>query len=565
MGSCLSKKSPCSPPPPLPLALANKNQETKAKTLGLVEKKKVEGHIVRREIFVIKHRISHEDGNDNFKKAAESAAPLRRTSSCTKEEVDAILVQCGRLSKSSSQKNALSFSDSGDNTNCNPNTNRKSFNYERSCDFDNENSRGGSRRASRSPVRRSESPISANLDSTNDNGIGVRPGRMVSVPAMVDKNADLISTATIQRIQVKRNVGVASPRARSRSQSPRKVNSKASNDNMNFQQQPLFLSRSNSRKKEVSPFRRNPSTEIVVTEPMPPRLNAVNINNGEVVLRGTEEKLGISKETLDYGFANVYGKVKEQQQLAQEERALRTVSVNAAVDVVASGFKTLLPEGIRRSRSPRLSQDLDINLRVQSNPTQSYTELLLEDIQNFHQKSRNPSFSLPPCVTKACSIVEAVADFNSSTSSNLSSAFSEDRRINFTVERFNKNTTASLGSNSQGKNRSEPYVESEVAVSDDLMEPPRTQKYATFGRGTDGGYMEELESSESSSFVGYQRRRFSPSFREPNSAASTDSWAPPKSYSRLYMNPLAFQKCTVSDHVPDIDEGKSRVTAKEGF
>lgn len=562
MGSCLSKKNPCCSPP---LALANKNQENEPKTLGLVEKKKVEGHIVRREIFVIKHKISHEEEKDNFKKPAanisnsngESTAPLRRASSCTREEVDAILIQCGRLSRSSSRKNALSFSDSGDNTNCNPNTSRKLSNSKKSCDFDNENSRGGSRRVSRSPVRRSESPITANLASTDANGVNVRPGNMVSVPAtvsslMVDKNAELISTATIQRIQVKRNVGAASPRARSRSRSPAKLNSKASNENMNFQQQPLNLSRSNSRKKEDSPFKRNPSSEIVVTEPMPQKL------------KGTEEKLGISKATLDYGVTNVYGKVKEQQQQAQDAKALRTVSGNAAVDVVASGFGTLVPGGIRRSRSPRLSRDLDINIRVQSNPTQSYTELLLEDIQNFHQKSRNPSFSLPPCVTKACSIVEAVADFNSSTS-NISSAFSEDRRSKPTVERFNKSTGASLGTNPQGKHRLEikdPYVESEVALSDDVMETSRIQKYATFGRGTDGGYMAELESSESNSFVGYQRCRFSPSSREPNSAHSTDSWAP-KSYSRLYMNPLAFQKCTVSDHVPDMDEGKSRVTANK--
>lgn len=293
------------------------------------------------------------------------------------------------------------------------------------------------------------------------------------------------------------------------------------------------------------------------------KLNAENMNNGKVVLQGTEEKLGISKAAPDYGLTNVYGKVKEQQQLAQEAKALRTFARDAAVDVAAVGFESLVPQGMRRSSSSRLSQDLDFNLRVQSNPTLSYTELLLEDIQNFHQKSRNPSFSLPPCVTKAYSIVEAVGDFNSSTSSNLSSAFSEDIRSRTTDERLNKNSSASLGTNPQGKNGLEikvPYVESEVALSEDLMEPPRRQKYATFGRGTDEGPMEELESSESNSVVGYQQHKLSPSLREPNSA---DSWAPPKSYSRLYMNPLAFQKCTVSNYVPDMDEGKSRATANE--
>ncbi|KAH0717078.1 hypothetical protein KY285_013109 [Solanum tuberosum] len=528
MGSCLSKKSTCSSSPPL--ALVNQNQET------LVEKKKVDGQIVRREIFVIKHRISHEEGS------TESCAPSRRTSSCTKDEVDTILIQCGRLSRSSSPNRGLPGEASH-------NTNSRSRKYsisKKSWDFDYENRSDGSRRVSRSPVRRSESPIKApscaNLASSDANGISVRPGKMVSVPAtvsslMMDKNADLISTATIQRIQVKRNVGSASPRARSRSGSPAKVNLKASTENMNFQQQ----SRSNSRKKEDSPFRRNPSSET--DTPVPFYIQKLNAENGKVVLQGTEENLGISKAAPDYGLTNVYAKFKKQQ-LAQEAKALRTVSGNAAVDMVASGFETLVPEVIRRSRSP------SINHRVQSNPTQSYTELLLEDIQNFHQKSRNPSFSLPS---------GAVPDFNSTTSSNLSSAFSEDRRSNRTIEHFNKNTSACLATNPQSKNRlgiKNPYAESEVAFSDDSMEPSRIQKYATFGRGTDGGSMEELESSESNSFVGYQQCRFSSSSQEPNSADSTDSWTP-KSYSRLYMNPLAFQKCTVSDHVPDMDEGKS--------
>ncbi|CAE5958308.1 unnamed protein product [Arabidopsis arenosa] len=40
--------------------------------------------------------------------------------------------------------------------------------------------------------------------------------------------------------------------------------------------------------------------------------------------------------------------------------------------------------------------------------------LLLEDIQNFHQKSVNVS-ALSSSMSKACSIVEAVADLNSTT------------------------------------------------------------------------------------------------------------------------------------------------------
>ncbi|OIT06587.1 PREDICTED: uncharacterized protein At1g65710-like [Nicotiana attenuata] len=566
MGSCLSKKcsSTCTP-----VAISSTNQETKPNTLQ-VEKKKVEGQIVRKEIFVIKHRISHEgsicskgskdnannSNGESSKKNATIIVPARvrsRSSSCTKEEVDAILVQCGRLSRSSSINKGLSL-ESCDNTK-NHNRSRRYSISKKSYDFDNENTSGGSRRVSRSPGRRSESPITAN------------------------NCAELVSTASIQRIQVKRNVGAASPRARSRS--PARVSAKVSNENMNFLHQPLSLSRNNSRKREDSPFSRNPLSEIgsttVVTEHMPfhalkpvnnnfhpQKLNAEHVSYGKVVQQETEKILGISKATLDYGLTNVNGKVKEQQQLAQEAKALRTVTANAAVDVVGLGFESLVPQGMRRSRSSRLSRDLDISLGDQSKPTQSYTELLLEDIQNFHQKSSKPAFSLPPCVTKACSIVEAVADLNSSTSSSLSSAFSDDRRRNPKVEQLNKNTDTSLGTTPQGKKRlqiKEPYVESEVAPSDDLIKSPIIQKYVTFGRGTDGGYFEEPESSGSNSSVGGQRCWFSPSSRGPNSADSTDSWSPSKSYSRLHVNPLAFQTHSVSECGRDMDEDKRRMTA----
>jgi len=70
------------------------------------------------------------------------------------------------------------------------------------------------------------------------------------------------------------------------------------------------------------------------------------------------------------------------------------------------------------SRSRRASRDFD------NQNSGSYTTQLLEDIQSYHQQSTSvavpatPSFSLPACVAKACSIVEAVADLNSSSSEN---------------------------------------------------------------------------------------------------------------------------------------------------
>lgn len=146
-----------------------------------------------------------------------------------------------------------------------------------------------------------------------------------------------------------------------------------------------------------------------------------------------------------------------------------------------------------------------------SNPNStSYTALLLEDIHNFHQKNTPPppaAFSLPPCVTKACSILEAVADLNSSTGSNLSST------------ELRRNPSEQLR-----KVKQEPIVESEiVGGGDDLMQPS-FHKYVTVRRGAGDGDLEEEESSGSNSFVGSGQQWASSSCWEPNSAESTDRW-----------------------------------------
>lgn len=651
MGSCLSKKNTSSSSKSSStLAVSNINQEITKVSIQVENKKEVEGESVKKEIFVIKHRKSHEvdrkseeekgvvkKGNEAVESAKNGitnnnvglglgkengivvSAPVR-TSSCTKEEVDAILIQCGRLSRSSST-GKTGLLGSGGSTD-NPQRSRKYSGSKRSFDFENENgneglqenvvdyeddrvvgdgirrhrqrqrqprtpnsssqgrrrtpsrerdqaqqqqrsgssrergSSGGGRRVSRSPGRRSESPITTtsnggNVASVNANGNnGGRPGKMVSVPATVssmvmDKSIDAggtdnISAAAVKRIQVKRSAGsdgprtAASPRARSPARLNAKVLSERDNNahsNQN-QQQPMSLSRSNSRKHEQSPYRRNPLSEIdnnVVLEQMP-----------APGLKGSSQKL--NAETVSHG------KVKEQQQQ------------NVAMNVIVSGPESHKPQ---RSRSLRLSRDLDINPEALSNPPQSYTALLLEDIQNFHQKTNTatPAFLLPPCVTKACSIVDAVADLNSSTSSNLPSAFSDDRRRNPTAEQFSQNDNASFGTDPLGKKKlgiKDPFMESEVAVSNDLMEPS-IQKYVTFRRGTD---MEEQESSGSNSVVG-QQNWLSPSSWEPNSADSTDGWPSSKSYSRDdNRTPLGFQRHAISEIGHDMEEGKRRVNVK---
>ncbi|KAF6144091.1 hypothetical protein GIB67_007552 [Kingdonia uniflora] len=96
------------------------------------------------------------------------------------------------------------------------------------------------------------------------------------------------------------------------------------------------------------------------------------------------------------------------------------------------GVETVKPQTITRSRSSRMSRDLDTNNvfnpdNLLNPPPTSYTSLLLEDIQNFLQQNTT-TFTLPRCVTKACSILDTVADLNSYNGSNLSQ-FSSERGI----------------------------------------------------------------------------------------------------------------------------------------
>ncbi|KAL0423611.1 UNVERIFIED_CONTAM: hypothetical protein Sradi_0895900 [Sesamum radiatum] len=450
-------------------------------------------------------------------------------------------------------------------------------------------SSGGGRRVSRSPGRRSESPITTTCSGANSNpssaaaNANSRPGKMVSVPATVtslamDKSANCGGSsggggegngvAGVKRIQVKRNVGGdgavgtrtgASPRARS----PARARASNENQNVNMsqnQQQPISLSRSNSRKAESSPYRRNPLGEIdnnVISQ---------KPNSENKTVQGTENRINSSSN-----LANVNCKNQEQQMMGEEMKALYGgIAGHVALNVISSGPENPKPHAVARSRSSRLSRDLDINPETPSNPnTSSYTALLLEDIQNFHQKSNPPAFSLPPCVTKACSILEAVADLNSSTSSNLSSVFSEDRRKNPVTEQMNKSNEnkSSSGVNLVGKTKPEikdPILESEIMATDDLMEPS-FHKYVTVRRGTSGGDdLEEEESSGSNSFVGSQQQWVSSSCWEPNSAESTDRWTSSSSRSASRQNdvsPVGFQRHAISEPGRGFDEGGKRMSA----
>ncbi|CBI24021.3 unnamed protein product, partial [Vitis vinifera] len=558
MGSCLSKKkgSDSSPSGAAASALVAP-QDGKGSVSETFEKEKVVvvetetvavEESVKKEIFVIKHRKSHdvdkrveqkggdgvgcvsatssgseavemENNNGGHNGVVMSAAPVR-TSSCTKEEVDAILIQCGRLSRSSSGKagpgvstpskkysgskrsydfdqNDCDFAVDGDRKKGNPN---RQHQQQRSGSRDRGSSSGGGsgRRVSRSPGRRSDNPPTTSAEAAEKASShanagcsnATRPGKMVSVPAtVIDKGNNGSSGVAAS--------GSKTPRSRS------PANARVvSNDSQN---QHPSLSRNSSRKAEQSPYRRNPLSEIdpninnrglkarEIEPDCQQKPNMKDMNNGKVVVHGTNNR------------SSSRGKVFQVVEEAGEPKGLqpRTNSIETTI-VVASGAESLKPQALTRTRSSRRSRDLDLNPETLLNPTPSYTTLLLEDIQNFHQKNTTtPSISLPACVSKAHSILEA----NSM----------DDK-------------------NPAGKKRLE------------AKDPFR----GTIGGG---GEMEEQESSGSNSFVGVSQLHS----WEPNSADSTDCWTSRSNTREEYPSPVCFQRHALSEPGRESEETQKRM------
>ncbi|XP_057961469.1 uncharacterized protein At1g65710-like isoform X2 [Malania oleifera] len=760
MGSCFSKKrsAPSSSQAAATVTISGssrsllkpnnethveKEQEEKKKQVAEPEMgKKKEEERVKKEIFVIKHRKSHDGtvdrrppdgvscagnspvgtkceaaemgtnnspgfGNDAVIKgvgvgerggevdlAAPPAVAAMRTSSCSKEELDAILIQCGRLSRCSSGKASASDAASG--------SGRKYSGSKRSYDFDNDDGkrngdsgtannaygddeddekteklnyrrqrdgrrsrassherrrtpsrereqqqrsgsrdRGGSgsgRRVSRSPGRRSENPQTTTTTTTTNSAaaaagsadkssaqancgitIGTRPGKMVAVPASVTSLAmdksnnnggiENANTAPVRRVLVRRNCGEAGVGSRT-SASPRSQSPANPNGNANCHQQPS-LSRGSSRKAEQSPYRRNPLSEIdtnsLAIQQQPPFSNknvantttikvqnsnkttdvdgegyqpkelpsnvrplktSVEVSNNNVQVSNRSNKSNAPENNV----ATVNGGAEEQlHQIAEgpfEPKGMNPKKSLVEVTTVAAGDEILDPRTLTRSRSSRRSRDLDFNPDSLMNPITSYNKRLLEDIQNFHQKNTSgPSFSLPPCVTKACSILEAVADLKSCTA-NLSSGFSTDKRSPTAADSSNrKENNFSLSVNAGAKKRIEakdPFMESEIVVNDDLMEPS-FHKYVTVRRGTIGGEdMEEQESSGSNSFVGSGQQHWGSSTWEPSSADSSDCWTSRSNNMKgEEPSPPGFQRQDLLASGCDGDEGRGRLSRKK--
>ncbi|KAK3158555.1 hypothetical protein QOZ80_2AG0138670 [Eleusine coracana subsp. coracana] len=358
-----------------------------------------------------------------------------RTSSCTREEVDAILIQCGRLSRSSSGTGRTPSRETGSHHR------RRRSGSKRSYDFDQEQKAGdeegdwesgrpasrpsphrgspqrkrsgsrerssgggsGSRRASRSPGRRGAEGggvSSSAAAAGGERGRQQQPGKMVSVPAREKTPAAAAS-----------GIRCASPR----SSSPARMTA-AAVANENACGVPA-LSRSSSRKAEQSPYRRNPMAEIdentLRNNNAKPHQKKFTDNTVAAAHQKATERVKEPTVTASARSGNKKRETAEDATAADARPLSAKTNATRTVSVAAESLS-------QRPRSRRASRDLD------QGSSNSYASQILEDIQNYHneqhQASATPSFSLPACVAKACSILDAVADLNSSSTSSSSLA-----------------------------------------------------------------------------------------------------------------------------------------------
>ncbi|KAJ0249934.1 hypothetical protein HA466_0141660 [Hirschfeldia incana] len=365
---------------------------------------------------IISEKVEKEEENVLPKKRESEEALEKpvvvRTSSCTKEEVDAILIQCGKLSRSNTPAKTRRYSGS-----------------KRSFDFDqNERIHGG--------------------------GGG---------------DAEEAGRKTPQRNRVERVMNNGSPRERRRRTPSRERERERGGGSRR-------VSRSPAKRSEAAT---NPRGSLEISSNTKFVTVPATDQSSKRVTTVVKRSIGEACRTAAMS-SNIQPPPREQSQSPYRRRKpLREIDQNKTkgdkkmmIKRENESAKITKPQVVSRSRSLRKSRDFDFSpetLLLQSkeeDKSSTYTALLLKDIKNFHggkssshdDDDEDPFSRLPSCVTKACSIVEAVADLNS-TSSDLN--------------QFRFTSTATV-------------------KKADLMEPS-FEKYVTVKRG--GCSLEEQESS----------------------------------------------------------------------
>ncbi|CDY10584.1 BnaC03g70300D [Brassica napus] len=377
MGCCLSKK-----PSPIPLSSGDVkspdpvkpdvNKPTKP-VIELPVKPAIESPYpaVEEAKPIISEKVEKEEENATSKDVSASVAVEKssvRTSSCTKEEVDAILIQCGKLSRSNSKTRRYSGS-------------------KRSFDFDqNERTRGG--------------------------GGGEVEGEEERRKTTPQRNRD--------RGGVERANG--SPRERRR-RTPSRERERGG-------------AAGGSRRVSRSPAKRseaiNPSGNLVISS----NIKFVTVPATDPSSKRVTVKRSIGEACRTAAMSNV--------QPPPRRKPLGVIDQNATKGdkkkkMIKRENEDKRPQVISRSRSLRRSRDFDLN-------KSSYTALLLKDIKDFHGKSSNDDDDEEEEDPFTCSIVEAVADLNSTSSDlNRFRFTSTVKKVDLVEPRFEKYVTVKRG------------------------------------------------------------------------------------------------------------------------
>lgn len=172
------------------------------------------------------------------------------------------------------------------------------------------------------------------------------------------------------------------------------------------------------------------SIYLFITWSVPQKFSEIEGEGGRLSQRNRGDKTELTTTAPKNNNNLITHSVPESQQ------PIESAAADAPTDKASSSkFESQIPRTITRSRSSRRSsRDLDQALG------------LLEDIQAYNQQHPDMVVSLPACVSKACSILEAVADLNSTTTSESKSCYLPLKPVPVTLESIEPQESA--GSNS---------------------------------------------------------------------------------------------------------------------
>ncbi|KAG2312565.1 hypothetical protein Bca52824_024122 [Brassica carinata] len=267
----------------------------------------------RKEVFVIKHQRSHERSKTTTTDPEDSAASEEKstgtTTNQTPDDVEAILIQCGRLSQSNSAAAAKPRRYSGS---------KRSFDFDKNGDADEADAEDGGE----------EEEAKLRIHRQQQRGGGESPWeRRRRTPSRERDSFRFLRRikGTIKRVAVKRNVASPTSQSPARAASPRAQSPARVNTSSNAQPSPSKL----RRKTEHSPYRRNPLGEIDPNSLAYPQPHHGNTNSNKKMMNRDNEyanlevwkmnaKTGTQTQAPIHRSASPSRVTKEQQEAVEE-------------------------------------------------------------------------------------------------------------------------------------------------------------------------------------------------------------------------------------------------------